>query len=488
MLNPQRGKVAIIALIAISLIQSSTTFDTFAQESQEQLNVSLIVTDNSGKETSNFLGKSDKIEVIVTNTFKTDQLFKIVTEIRDSKGVTVFLKIHDAKIGAYGKGAWKDSWTVYWNPSKSGQYLVRTFLLSDLDNPLILTPVKSITVESLKATKSVSLESLKQYALEKINKDRADFGLPPVLLSSNIAAQLHADDLLKERTISHWMTNGEKPYMTYSRTGGRGAVNQNVAVEGYGKLDVDACRDGRYICNEIELFRAIHTAEYDMVYNDKDCCNNGHRDNILDKYHTHVSIGIAYDEYFFVMVQNFENNYIDSEGPTIGTSVREWTDEGLPVSEVASIDIRGAILQNHKLYSVLVYYDPLPTPAEYEKFKDAIEYTNGELVDVIFEPIQDVGYYYEPVTVTTCPPTIVTKVPIQTAYGTIYSETRTVPVCTAKSLNPIEAQVWFQDNNEIRVNFDYSFTKDGVYTFIVMLEDEYAELYEAANYALEIVN
>ena len=76
---------------------------------------------------------------------------------------------------------------------------------------------------------------MRQYALAKINEDRAKFGLSAVLLSDNKAAQVHSEDVFKTKQISHWMTNGEKPYMTYSRYGGVGDVGQNVDVEGFGE-------------------------------------------------------------------------------------------------------------------------------------------------------------------------------------------------------------------------------------------------------------
>lgn len=53
----------------------------------------------------------------------------------------------------------------------------------------------------------------------------------------------------------------------------------------------------------------------EYVYNDTICCDNAHRHNILNKYHTHVSIGIAYDNTYFAIVQNFENNYIKFDKP-----------------------------------------------------------------------------------------------------------------------------------------------------------------------------
>jgi hypothetical protein len=58
---------------------------------------------------------------------------------------------------------------------------------------------------------------LQNYALQLINQDRVQAGLVPVQLSSNQAAQAQAKDVLNTRQISHWMTDGEKPYMTYTR-------------------------------------------------------------------------------------------------------------------------------------------------------------------------------------------------------------------------------------------------------------------------------
>ena len=67
-----------------------------------------------------------------------------------------------------------------------------------------------------------TLSDLKEFALQKINEDRAKFDLQQVKLSQNNAAQVHAEDILKTEQISHWMTSGEKPYMTYTKYNGLG--------------------------------------------------------------------------------------------------------------------------------------------------------------------------------------------------------------------------------------------------------------------------
>lgn len=139
-----------------------------------------------------------------------------------------------------------------------------------------------------------TLDELRQHALQKINDDRAQFGLPPVQLSDNAAAQAHAEDVFMTRKISHWMTNGEKPYMTYTRYGGTGEVGQNVAVEGYSEADATSCRNGLAICKHTDPEKAIENAQYSMMYEDEECCDNGqprqhtgqgthpreHRDNV----------------------------------------------------------------------------------------------------------------------------------------------------------------------------------------------------------------
>jgi hypothetical protein len=52
-----------------------------------------------------------------------------------------------------------------------------------------------------------------------------------------------------------------------------------------------------------------------MMYNYNECCNDGHRENILGKVHTHVSIGIAYNSYDITYVQNFEDQYVSWSTP-----------------------------------------------------------------------------------------------------------------------------------------------------------------------------
>jgi hypothetical protein len=226
---------------------------------------------------------------------------------------------------------------------------------------------------------SANISDLKQYALELINVDREEHNLPPVELSNNAAAQIHAEDVFRTKVISHWMSNGEKPYMTYTRYGGTGDVGQNVAVSANAEYH-SMCSSTKFLCARIDPSDEIRDHQYGMMYDDEECCENGHRDNILDPNHTHVSIGIAYDDYFFAYVQNFENNYVDFE-------VLE-SDRGGYVTMEGTMD-------NAEPAYVLIYYDEYPTTTVYNRDRDRLSYDPGQHLAFVVEPLK-AGYRYPP--------------------------------------------------------------------------------------------
>ena len=295
------------------------------------------------------------------------------------------------------------------------------------DNPVI-----TILQPRGQEPQTVAREELVQHALDLINKDRADFGLPLVELSSNQAAQAHAEDVFKTKRISHWMTNGEKPYMTYTRYGAEGSVQQNVAIAGFSTEQYDECRTNVLVdCERIEPLSTLAELEYEMMYKDEECCNNGHRDNILDARHTHVSIGIVYDQYYLVFVENLENNY------------------GLDV-QVASGQVRisGQLLEG-ELQQIGIYYDDMPTREIYEQNKHLLSYSAGELVATVVKPLP-LGYYYE----------------------------------KPEGYTLIEANRWEEgDSVNVMFNLAPAVGKDGVYTLIAVVKDG-DETFDATSYSV----
>ena len=180
--------------------------------------------------------------------------------------------------------------------------------------------------------------------------------------------------------------------MTYSRHDGTGDVAQNVATTG-DPGSYPSCVLGVFLCGRIDPTEEIKDHEYAMMYDDEECCDNGHRDNILDKYHTHVSIGIEYDAYFLVLVQNFENQYIT------------WTDrinEDNPSDDTITMagyfgkNRDGSASNNIKLEDLAIYFDEIPTRETYEDNVDAESYGSGELVGIVVEPLRPGWFYDQP--------------------------------------------------------------------------------------------
>jgi len=234
------------------------------------------------------------------------------------------------------------------------------------------------TVQSQTTTSTnnvYSHDELANYALQLINSDRQAAGLTPVKLSNNQAAQIHAEDMLKVRFLSHYMTDGEKPYMVYTKFSGLGYVAQNAAFQGY--QDISQCSNPNTICDAIDPKDAIRQAEDGMMNNDQ-TSNWGHRDNILDKDHTTVSIGIAYDQYSFYMTQNFENNYL------------EYT---RPISENNGIVSFSGSLSSGAIDNIEIAYDDLPTSSTYDLHKNDGFYKLGDYIANVQAPASGNEFY-----------------------------------------------------------------------------------------------
>jgi hypothetical protein len=78
----------------------------------------------------------------VLNEGASDQPFVALIEVRDDNGVTVYLAWQTGTLPAGGRTQVGLSWT----PDFSGDYDVRTFVISDLENPRILSDVSTSSV------------------------------------------------------------------------------------------------------------------------------------------------------------------------------------------------------------------------------------------------------------------------------------------------------------------------------------------------------
>ena len=98
-------------------------------------------------------------------------------------------------------------------------------------------------------------------------------------LACQVADQ-HALDMVTGKFLSHWGTDGRKPYHRYCRAGGFHAVQENVSAAGY----LEA-RNLKYI--------GLTLAQMHMRMHEEFPPNDGHRRTILAPQHTHAGFGIA---------------------------------------------------------------------------------------------------------------------------------------------------------------------------------------------------
>lgn len=258
------------------------------------------------------------------------------------------------------------------------------FIINQIDPINALAPIQKNDIFSSK-----TLKELKSFALTQINEDRKNYGLEPVFQSNNSAAQIQANEILETESLSHLTTDGLKPYMLYSLYDGTGYVQQNVAQIRY-VLPIDygqkndqkfsiLCNNSNnsYYCPILDPYKAIRDLEYSMVNNDSKCCNDGHKNNILNKFHTHVSLGIAYNKYNLVIVQNFENQYLGSNY-TIEKNKNE-------------IKLQARILDQSKynftINHISFFLDDHPTNLSYEKNKNKNSYELGDLKLMVSKPL-----------------------------------------------------------------------------------------------------
>jgi uncharacterized protein YkwD len=205
---------------------------------------------------------------------------------------------------------------------------------------------------------------LSTYALGLINNDRANYSLGAVTLSDINVAQQHADSMLRYGYFSHNDTQGFKPYMRYTLLGGRGAVEENIAYS-YTGLP--------YFTSTASVEGALKSLEYTMMYDDSQCCNNGHRYNILSSLHNRVSIGVAFNSTRVYFVEDFENYYIDLNFSVSSSYYVTMT--GTPLEAGLSAN------------AVYVTYDRTPSPETATQLNSGPhEYGPGSLVGGVLPP------------------------------------------------------------------------------------------------------
>ena len=175
--------------------------------------------------------------------------------------------------------------------------------------------------------------------LELVNEARAQAGVSEVVMGDNPAAQIHADNLLANCISSHWSADGLDGGMRYSLAGGYQANNENVSGSDYCRLPNQGYSLISNISNEVQ-------EAMDGWMN-----SSGHKATILNARQRKVNIGLAWDSFNFVAVQQFEGDFV------------EFT--SLPTVEDGELSMEGSVknganLEHGDHFRVVITFQPPP--------------------------------------------------------------------------------------------------------------------------------
>lgn len=207
---------------------------------------------------------------------------------------------------------------------------------------------------------------LKEYMLERINRERRLAGVAAVTLGTNVAAQLHAEATLEHCSSSHWGPDGLKPYMRYSLAGGYQTNGENMSGIAYCLKWEDGYESIR------DFQEHVDKAMYGWLNSE------GHLRNLLDPLHKRVNIGIAYDWFNSRMVQHFEGDYVRYEDfPVIRGDMLS----------LSGHTVNGATVSGLRALKVNIYYDAPPGPLTAGQLALTYGYDNGLMVASLVETL-----------------------------------------------------------------------------------------------------
>ena len=179
--------------------------------------------------------------------------------------------------------------------------------------------------------------------LQQVNGDRAAANLSALKLDelACTVANEHARDMATGTFLSHWGSDGRKPYHRYSLAGGTAAIQENCSSAD----DIGSVAPG----NVLNDLRDMHQS----MLNEKPP-HDGHRKTILDPYHTHVGFGIALNSRSLRLDELYLARYIQLDNVVA---------EAKPG---ATIRVSGRLLNaSHFVNEIDVFYEPLPKPPDY---------------------------------------------------------------------------------------------------------------------------
>jgi uncharacterized protein YkwD len=194
-------------------------------------------------------------------------------------------------------------------------------------------PIVRIGPERIALAYADPLAGDKRALLDRINRDRAEAGVPPV--RDEPRAALVGDrfcfDAALTRSSGHWDVSGRAPYLRWALAGGVDYESENVAS--YSISGGPFERPARELLFEAQAAMMAEQAPRD-----------GHRRTILDPLFTHVGIGMAMVGGEFRMSEEFTRVAFEwvelPDGPLRAGARARFAGLPLPEWEVGLVEIR----------------------------------------------------------------------------------------------------------------------------------------------------
>src|SRR5437660_2972556 len=196
------------------------------------------------------------------------------------------------------------------------------------------------------------LPMAREQLLRTVNEERSQAGLSKLELDGlacNVAGD-HALDMAKGEFLSHWGSDGRKPYHRYSFAGGTDAVQENVSsAESIQSVTPTGVARDLY---------EMHLAMIEEVPP-----NDGHCRTILLPQLTHVGFGIAMQGHNLRLDELYLSRYVELEPIPRQTQPK------------TTVLLRGRILNlQHVLTGADLYFEPLPSPPAIEWLRERRSY------------------------------------------------------------------------------------------------------------------
>ena len=182
----------------------------------------------------------------------------------------------------------------------------------------------------------------REQLLHQLNAERSARGLSELKLDElacNVANE-HARDMAKRQFLSHWGSDGSKPYQRYSLAGGTSATQENCSAAD----DIESV-------SPMRVLEDLHDMHESML--NEEPPHDGHRKTILDPFHTHVGFGIALNSRSVRLDELYLARYVQLD--PIASEARPR----------ARIRLQGRLLNpRHFLNEIDIFFEPLPTPPD----------------------------------------------------------------------------------------------------------------------------